>query len=125
MERKTVEVKDETDVATFLAGIAADCRAAALVLEGFVRQEGNIGDARYSALMRLGGSLDRQAEALDAVRKVLCADCRLVEVRQSLVVLAGPERGTRFRDGGSWCIPAGKPRVRDGSAVQGASLSWN
>jgi len=125
MERKTVEVRDETDVATFLAGVAADCRAAALVLEGFVRQEGDIGDARYSALMRLAGSLDRQAEALDAVRKVLCADCRLADVRQCLAVSAGPWRDARPGRGGSWRIPARKPRVRDGSAVPGVSLSWN
>lgn len=82
---------EQTDVATYLGGLASRLRNDALALTGLAWRESHPGAVDHEDLHGLAGSLERTAKVLEAVKDRLCPGCRLLDVAEHVTFGAVPE----------------------------------
>lgn len=92
---------EQTDVATYLGGLASRLRNDALALTGLASRESYPGNRDHEDLHGLAGSLERTAALLEAVKDRLCQECRLLEVAEQVTFGAVPEAGRKPKTKGA------------------------
>ncbi len=92
---------EQTDVATYLGGLASRLRNDALALTGLASRESYPGNRDHEDLHGLAGSLERTAALLEAVKDRLCQECRLLDVAEQVTFGAVPEVGRKPKKKGA------------------------
>ena len=92
---------EQTDVATYLGGLASRLRNDALALTGLAWRESRPGASDHEDLHGLAGSLERTAALLEAVKDRLCRACRLLDVAEKVTFGAVPGVGRKLRKKGA------------------------
>jgi hypothetical protein len=87
---------EQTDVATYLGGLASRLRNDALALTGLASRESYPGNPDHEDLHGLAGSLERTAKLLEAVKDRLCQTCQLLDVAEQVIFGAVPEVGRKL-----------------------------
>ncbi len=99
---------EQTDVATYLSGLASHRRNDALALTGLASRESHPGNRDHEDFHGLAGSLERTAALLEAVKDRLCQKCRLLDVAEQVTFGKVPEAGRKPKKKGARTHGKGK-----------------